>query len=273
MRRLVSRLALTVAGAAAVISLAKLTPLPRMAADAAVRTEAALVDLSSTMGFRLGALTVEGRAMTTREDLLGALDAEPGTPIVVIDVSRARAKVEALPWVKSAKIERRLPGTIHIKLEERLPYALWQRDGRYTLVDHEGHLIVDVPAAEFQLPLIVGADAPAHAAVLFETLRAEPDLARRVQAAVRVGARRWNIHFDSYENGISVRLPEDNIKDAWARLAALDRDHKILERDLEFIDLRFKDQLIVRLRKTHSEEMPTAAGTSSVPAVPVKQSL
>lgn len=273
MRRLMFRSAAVLLAAGAAAAALKFTPLPAALAGAAASANEAVIDASARFGFRLQALTVEGRGMTAAEDLLGALDAEAGTPIAAIDVAKARTKVESLPWVKSAKIERRLPGTIHILLEERVPYALWQREGRYTLVDREGHLIVDVPESDINLPLIVGADAPANAAALFETLKVQPELAHRVQAAVRVGARRWNIYLDTYEGGISVRLPEDNLQDAWTRLATLERDHKILERDLEFIDLRLADQLIVRPRKTPEEKAPVTAASPKAPVVPVKQSL
>lgn len=213
-----------------------------------------LIDVSAAMGMKLDAMTVEGRSMTAPEDLLGAIDAERGAPILSIDVTETRAHIEALPWVKSAKVERRLPGSVHIVLNERTPYALWQRAGRYTLVDRDGKAIVDVPAADPALPLIVGPDAPANAGALFEALSGEPELAARVRAAVRVGERRWNIYLDAFEGGIAVRLPEGDIAPAWARLATLERDHKILERDLDFIDLRLADRLVVRVHKEPATE-------------------
>ena len=273
MRRLIIRSVAVIAGVGAIAAAIKYTPLPAVAASSSAAADATFVEGSAGLGFRLKALTVEGRNMTAREDLLGALDAEVGTPIAAIDVAKARAKVEELPWVRTAKVERRLPDTIHIVLEERVPYALWQHGEKYTLVDHEGHLIVDVPESDSRLPLIVGADAPANAAELFEALRAQPDLASRVQAAVRVGARRWNIYLDAYEGGISVCLPEEHMAEAWTRLAVLEKEHKILQRDLEFIDLRLDDQLVVRLRNAPAAKEPAIAGTPKTPAVRVKQSL
>lgn len=272
MRRLILRAAAVTVSIAAIAAVAALTPVPTFAARTAAAAGAAFMDASAALGFRLTALTVEGRAMTARADILGALDAEAGTPIAAIDVAEARVKVEALPWVRSATVERRLPGTIHIVLEERIPYALWQHGERYTLVDHEGNLIVDVPEAPPRLPLIVGPDAPANAADLFTVLRAQPDLAPRVKAAVRVGARRWNLYLDTYEGGVSVRLPEENVAQALTRLAELERGHGLLQRDLEFIDLRLEDRLIVRLRKTPGETDAAQAGVSPPPAVPVKHS-
>ena len=226
-----------------------------------------MLDLSAALGMRLGALTVEGRTMTSRDDLLAALDVERGSPILAIDVAHAKTAIEALPWVKTAKVERRLPDSVHILIEERTPYALWQRDGRYTLVDHDGKAIVDVPNADQSLPLIVGPDAPQHAAALFDTLSTETTLAGRVRAAVRVGDRRWNIYLDSFQGGIAVRLPEGDFGAAWTRLAALEHDHKILERDLDFIDMRLEDRLVVRVHKDASAEAATAATKKKAPAI------
>lgn len=271
MRRLAIRFVSILAGlgvaAAGAVAIVKFTPALTLTAQAATAVHDSFIDATALVGFRLQALTVEGREMTSRDDLLGALDAEAGTPIATIDVAKAREKIEALPWVKRAQIERRLPDTIHVMLEERIPYALWQRGKRYTLVDNDGHTIIDVRQAEVSLPLIVGRDAPLFAAELFNSLKSQPELARRVHAAVRVGERRWNLYLDTYEGGVSIRLPEDNIAEAWERLAALERSDRILERDIEFIDLRLDDKLIVRPRK------PATSGPEKPPAVAVKQTL
>ncbi len=226
-----------------------------------------MLDLSAALGMRLDALTVEGREMTSRDDLLAALDIERGSPILSIDVAHAKSAIEALPWVKTAKVERQLPDAVHILIEERTPYALWQRDGRYTLVDHDGKTIVDVPNADQSLPLIVGPDAPQHAAALFDTLSSEKALAERVRAAVRVGDRRWNIYLDSFQGGIAIRLPEGDFRAAWTRLAVLERDNKILERDLDFIDMRLEDRLVVRVHKDPSAEAATASTKKKTPAI------
>jgi cell division protein FtsQ len=207
------------------------------------------VDLSALGGWRLEELTVEGRVNTAADDILAALDVERGTPILSIDVAEAREALESLPWVKRAQVERQLPNAVHVVIDERKPYALWQRGARYTLVDSEGHAIVDVPGQVADLPLIVGADAPQHAAALFKTLETDPDLLKRVRGAVRIGERRWNLHFDSFETGIAVRLPEGDAAAAWARLADMQRKHNILERDLAVIDLRLPDRLIVQLHR------------------------
>lgn len=74
----------------------------------------------------------------------------------------------------------------------------------------------------------------------------------------------------NFENGIAVRLPEDDVPGAWTRLATLEHDYKILERDLEFIDLRLPDRLIVRVRKDASESAAKPQTKKELPAALVK---
>jgi cell division protein FtsQ len=238
-----------------------------MLAGSAYRLRATAIDLTAAMGMRLENLTVEGRNMTAREDLLDAVDAERGTPILAIDVAKARAAIEALPWVKAANVERHLPDTVRIRIQERTAYALWQEGNRYTLVDRDGKPIVEVPQVDFSdkgLPLIVGADAPRHAAELFAALETNPKLAKRVRAAVRVSDRRWNLYFDKFEDGIAVRLPEEGVAAAWTRLGTLERQYKILERDLDFVDLRMDDRLVVRVHKDPAA-LPVKPAKSAAP--------
>ena len=64
-----------------------------------------------------------------------------------------------------------------------------------------------------------------------------------VKAAVRVGGRRWNLRL---EGDIDVRLPELDTAAAWARLAEYEKTHRVLERDVQVLDLRQPDRLIVR---------------------------
>jgi cell division protein FtsQ len=53
-----------------------------------------------------------------------------------------------------------------------------------------------------------------------------------------------------------VRLPEQGAKEAVQRLVRLDREQKILDKDVLAIDLRMSDRVVVRL----SEEAAAAHG-------------
>lgn len=232
-------------GTIAYLAEAGLPPRARAAVDA---VEMRALDASARLGLSVQQVLVDGRVETPAADVLHVLDVSRNAPILAFHPAEAKAELEKLPWIKTASVERRLPNIVYVRLIEREPLALWQRHGRLTLIDRDG---VEIPGADLSrfgtLPVVVGDGAPRHAADLFALLATEPDLARRVAAAVRVGDRRWNLRLD-LGNGRSVDalLPEDNPGAAWARLAELDHGQGLFDHNIVAVDLRFPDRLIVR---------------------------
>jgi cell division protein FtsQ len=216
--------------------------------------------LSGRLGLVVANIEVEGRSTTDVATVLDALGAHQGTPILAVDPSRAKEQLEALPWVRSASIERRLPGTLYVRLVERQPLAVWQHDGKQELIDRDGTVIPVTDLSRFaKLPTVVGDDQARHAAAqLIDLLANEPDLAARVTAAVLVGERRWNVRID---NAIDVLLPEDDVSGAWARLAELERNNRLLQRDVRTVDLRLPDRLVVKVSDAATKDATPAKKT------------
>jgi cell division protein FtsQ len=214
---------------------------------------------SGAAGLRVQEIFIEGRNETPGQHVLAVLNVKRGTPILAFNPASAKAELELLPWVKEASVERRLPDTILVRIVERRPLALWQRGGRLTVIDQNGQEIQGADPARFAgLPMVVGDDAPEHAAALLALMALEPDLEKRVMAAIRVGARRWNLRMDAGDGvAVDVQLPEVNAGAAWARLAELERANRLLDRSVSVIDLRFPDRLIVRaVRETPPPQPP-----------------
>ena len=150
--------------------------------------------------------------------------------------------------MQHATVERHLPGTIVVQLTERRPFAVWQSNGKFVLIDRAGQVVAEQDpvkdAAAFTvLPLVVGAGAPESAAALLDQLAAQPGLKSRVAAAVRVGERRWNLRLN---NGADVLLPEGQEAAAMAKLMELHGTQALLDRPLQTLDLRLPDRLVVR---------------------------
>lgn len=225
----------------------------RLAADARSATIAATADL----GLVVDEVFVVGRRETSKQRLRSALNVTRGTPILAVGIEAARERLLALPWVRSASIRRLLPDTLVVRIHERRPLALWQYRGRFALLDERGEVIQRNDLERFSdLLVVVGEEAPAHAAELVAMLDRQPRLRQRVSAAIRIGARRWDLRLSP---GINVRLPEREPEAAWARLAEYERKHRVLERDISLLDLRFPDQVIVR-RVTRPEPRQRAEG-------------
>lgn len=199
---------------------------------------------TAALGFTVSEVLIEGRTNTPEPLLRAALGVAPGEPIFGFSVAAARARIETLSWVANASVERRWPSTIVVALTERRPFAIWQHEGKFRLIDRQGQVVQGEDLARFRnLPLVVGAGAPAHAAEILDALGQHPQLAEKVTAAIRVGERRWNLHLAS---GLDVLLPEGHEAAALERLEQLEREHGLLERPLQIVDMRLPDRLVLR---------------------------
>jgi len=204
-----------------------------------------LGNATASLGLRVRDIVIEGRQKTPDALLRAALGVDRGDPILTFSLADARARLETINWVQSATVERLLPGTILVRLTERSPFAVWQHDGKFALIDRDGNTVTDSDVSTFagQLPLVVGLGAPKAAAPLIDALAAQPALQGRVVAAVRVGERRWNLRMN---NGTDVLLPEGAEVQALAKLVELQASHALLDRPLQAVDLRLPDRLVVR---------------------------
>jgi cell division protein FtsQ len=229
------------------------------------RIDAALASaggrIAAVTGFTVRDVLVVGRNATPKAMLLDAVDVSFGAPTLGVDLPAVRERLLALPWVSTASVERILPDTLIVRISEREPIALWQHNKQFTLIDREGRALADDSAgAHPELLIVVGEGAPRRAAALVGMLAAAPELRRRVEAAVLVGERRWNLHLD---NGISVRLPEEAPGEAWQRLAGYEQAHGLLAKNIRIIDMRFPDRLILTPREP--EDAAPADGAGDAP--------
>lgn len=194
-------------------------------------------------GFRVGDILVTGRTNTDMDALRAAIGLVRDDPILDFEPAAIRERIELLPWVHSASVERQLPDIIRIHIVERVPFAIWQRGLRFAVVDIDGVMLPPTgQELEMGLPIIIGPRVPAVAPALFEMLAEFPSIADQVKGATRWDGRRWTLHLHS---GIDVLLPADDPRAAVARLERLDREYLLLDRDVVRIDLRQADRLIV----------------------------
>ncbi len=195
-------------------------------------------------------ITVEGRNRTPRDAVRAALKTKRGDNLLAADPWAIKKRLEALPWIRAATVERRYPNAILVTLVERVPIARFRDKDGTVLVDETGALIKVTPEKEHEnLILLSGEGAPEAAAALLKLLEDEPALARRVSAAARLGDRRWDLAF---EGGATLRLPDGYAKAAIAKFAAFEREHGLLARGAVTYDMRLPDRLVIRGTRTES---------------------
>lgn len=220
-------------------------------------------NLGAKAGLVVREVTLEGSRHTPPELVREALSVRAGDSTLGFSPQEARERLETIAWVESAHVERHLPGTIRVTIEERQPFAIWQNQGRFAIIDREGKTVATDGLDQFgPLPLVVGAGADRHAALLYDLVARQPELAERTQALVRINDRRWNLRLHS---GTDILLPEGAERAAIERIGELHREARILDRPLAAIDMRMPDRLV--LRTTPQRPEPAAEPQRPNPTV------
>ncbi len=198
------------------------------------------------LGFRVAAVQVRGASAASEADIRRALQVEPGSPILGLNLAAARTRVEGVGWVKSAAVVRLLPDTLVVSVVERPRLAVWQAGGIASVIDPEGHVIPEADARRFpELPMVVGEGAAEAAAAILPLVQSRPRLTARLEALVRVDGRRWDIRL---KDGGIIQLPASGEDAALIQLDQLDRRSRLLELGFARIDLRDPQMIAVRPR-------------------------
>ena len=210
---------------------------------------------SAGLGFKIDDIVITGRDKTAKQDILNALQLSRETNILNLDLHDLQQKVEQLPWVRHAVVKRRFfPNIIQIDIRERQVQSIWQLDHKFRPIDGEGNVIEADYTPDHPILLIVGEGAPENITALMKSITDDQNIFERIKVANYISGRRWNIVLDNVENGITVKLPEKHIDEAWKKLLKLNTTQGLLKRKLTIIDLRFPNKVIVKLGKMTPEE-------------------
>src|SRR5690606_25900280 len=205
--------------------------------------DAVLQAVTSRAGFAVANIEITGNRETSEIDVLQRIGLDGWTSMVGFDVEAARARISGLPWVENAEVRKVYPSTIAVHIVEKKPFALWQQGSQLAVIEEDGEVIAPFSGGHLSsLPLVIGMGAdkagPAFVAEVAKVL----GLAGHVRAYIRVADRRWNLLLD---NGITIKLPEKGVREAMAFASRLDAEYALFSRDIEAIDLRLPDRLIV----------------------------
>jgi cell division protein FtsQ len=212
---------------------------------------------ANAAGFRIVSIALAGNHHISREEVLAAAGITGSTSLLFLDVEQTRERLKTNPWIADATVLKLYPGELQIGIREHEAFALWQKDGRVSVIADDGTVLEPYVAPRLiRLPLVVGAGAETRAKEFLALLDRYPAMRDFVRASVLVGERRWNLRL---KNGIDVRLPESGVATALERLVALDREKNLITRDILAIDLRLPDRVTVRLSEAAAQMRIDAA--------------
>ena len=201
--------------------------------------------IANSAGFRIITVAINGRRQLSQDEVLAIGGVNGRSSLLFLDAAAVRDKLKANPWISDATVQKLYPGQLRIDIVERTAFALWQQDGRLSVIAEDGAVLEPyVSRRFFTLPLVVGKGAETRARDFLALLARYPQVASVTKAAIFVGERRWNLRL---KDGLDIRLPENEVGNALAALSTLDKEDRLFSRDIVAVDMRLPDRLTVQL--------------------------
>ena len=201
--------------------------------------------LANSVGFRITTVAINGRKQLSQDEVLAIGGVNGRSSLLFLDAGAVRDRLKANPWIADATVLKFYPNQLEIDIVERSAFAMWQRDGRLSIIAEDGAVLETYVSSRFlSLPLVVGKGAETRARDFLALLARYPQVNSVTKAAIFVGERRWNLRT---RDGLDIRLPETDVGNALAALSKLDKEDHLFSRDIVAVDMRLPDRLTVQL--------------------------
>lgn len=207
--------------------------------------------LLSTMDFfHVQTVQLEGARFLTPTAVIAALGADTAAS-VFDDPARFEVKVESIPLVASARVRRRLPGTLVVTIVERIPVAMMPTANGFRAIDSAGaRLPIDPALSAFDAPVVLPPAGPRDTAAdrrLFNLLGAirtqNPALFEAIEEVRRVSATEWQLRTTRQ----LVRVMPQVTLDRLADIFPVEQDLAKRRLRAAELDLRYRNLVIARL--------------------------
>ena len=200
------------------------------------------------LGFKVEEVFVEGRKRTVVQDIQRFLQDVRDRSVFRLNLQDVLKRVEDLPWVRSAVVQRFLPNVLYIRICEREPVAMWtSAENKHYIIDKDGTSIL--PVANFNHPewrtllRIVGEQAPLHVLELHKALNLVQKLQNEISYAAFLRSGRWNLYF---KQGLCLKLPEGEVIFGLQRFLGL---RARIPKNVKVVDLRARDSVLMEFEK------------------------
>lgn len=104
---------------------------------------------------RVRSIDVVGARHTSEIDVKNASGLSAADNLLTLSISGVEKRIEELPWVKSVRVERRLPGTVRVRIEERRPALVLSLGSARWTIDVSGR-VLEAGVVDKGLPAIGG---------------------------------------------------------------------------------------------------------------------
>ena len=201
--------------------------------------------------FAIKEVRIQGNRHLSDAELRTLMRVEAGQNLLLVSSERLYDRLHSSPWIRSVSLRKELPGTLLVRVEESKPQALLRKPNGYVVVDIQGIELERIHGRpERFLPVIKAHDIEdteefAEALRLAEVIN-DAGIAKRARSVEIVGLDGDVKDLAVRIDGMEIKVGQGSYDKKLRRLNELLDEIKRRPMDVEYIDLRFANRVIVK---------------------------
>lgn len=190
-------------------------------------------------------IKIKGLHKLSSQQLLPEDLVPPRTCIFELDMGRIHRRIQSNSWVRRVRVKKKLPSTLLIEIEERVPYACVRQANKFWQVDREGVLLQETRAPNTHV-VIAGVNPLEEEKILLKTLKALESSRSLNLKVKKIVVKRGNEGIVLIlEKGTQVVLGISPNYNYLSYLPYIFQDARRRGEKFNFVDLRFDNQIVV----------------------------
>ncbi|MEW6002126.1 MAG: FtsQ-type POTRA domain-containing protein [Nitrospirota bacterium] len=153
------------------------------------------------------------------------------------------------PWIKTVNVRKEFPGTLSIRVDEAVPFALLDLNGHLFLVDERGKLLEELKGDSVPFLPIITSDPFNEGEAFSEAVKIA-----RLMATKGFSSEKNNIEIVAHKpqeltviiDGTIVKIGSGRYEEKLERLVQLEDEINRRKIPVDYIDLRFSNRAIVK---------------------------
>lgn len=207
--------------------------------------------LRTASRFEVLKLSVSGLKRVDENQVIAKAGFEVGTNVFKVNLEGIRKKVEQLQWVRYAMVERVLPDEIMIKVVEREPIGIARIRGEIFQFDADAMILnPDFAGDAGSFPVLDGLnvkDVPGNIRKIQTYQKVLEELGQISLSEVHINDA-GEVSVVSASDPLLVNLGASDFRNRWIRYLQLKPQIQQQYPQAVRVDLRFKNQIIIRMK-------------------------
>jgi len=209
--------------------------------------------------FSITSIVIKGNHFASAKSIRKPIDTIRGKNIFSLKLSDIQRRVESHHWVNRSAVRRLLPSTIEVVVYEEKPVAVVNYRGQFYLISDEGkfidqygplyqHLSLSLISASQDLSPNQWKRGVVESLRFIDLLaRKEPHLLSEITEIEISEFPSLQVLFQ--ECPVPIKLVADDFLNNWKNLSFVMADIKGRYENIEYIDLRFADQIVIKTKQ------------------------